>query len=63
MVENPFHTMEWAEPDSSELLHHNRDQCLEEKLGAVSLHRGPMEPQGEQKVHQLPGTPGCLSGT
>ena len=66
MVEGPFHPVEWAEPNSSQLFPHHRDRNLKEGVGGSvrrSPHRGPMEPRGEQATHQLPGTPGSFPGS
>ena len=37
MVERPLHSVEWSEPDSSQLLPHHRDRCLEKAVGGSVL--------------------------
>ena len=66
VVERSLHSVEWLEPDSSQLLPHHRDRCLEKRVGGRvqwSPHRGTVDPRGENHAHQLPGAPGSLSGS
>ena len=65
MVERQFHSMERLEPDSSQLLPHNRDRCLEKRVGGsvrTESAQGAREPRGEDHAHQLPGAPSSISG-
>ena len=50
MVERPLHSVEWSEPESSQLLPHHRDRCLEKRVGAVcdGVHTGGPE---ERTMH------------
>ena len=66
VVERSLHSVEWSEPDSSQLLPHHRDRCLEKRVGGSvqwSLHGGTVDPRGETHAHQLPRAPGSPSGS
>ena len=66
MVERPLHSLEWAEPDSLQLLPHHRERCHEKRVGGSvqwSPDRRPVEPQGKDHAHQLPRAPSSLSGS
>ena len=65
-MERPLHSVEWSEFDHSQLLPHNRDRCLDKRVGGSmqwSPHRGPVEPTGTDYAHQLPGTASITSGS
>ena len=57
MVDRPLSQVERSESDHPQLLPHNRDRCLDKRVGGSvqrSPHRGPVEPTGTDYAHKLP---------
>ena len=58
VVERPLHSVERSESDHPQLLPHNRDRCLDKRVGSSvqwSSHRRAMDLSGTNYAHQLPG--------